>query len=59
MTYNEFQKRDMELQSQIADYRRQSCDAQATIAMNEKEIINLELARTNLRAAYSKTAMEE
>ena len=59
MTYNEFQKRDMELQSQIADYRRQSCDAQAAIAMNEKEIINLELARTNLRAAYSKTAMEE
>ena len=55
MTYNEFQKRDMALKAQIAYYRRNSCDAQATIAINEKEIINLEMKRTKLHNEYARS----
>ena len=59
MTYNEFQKRDMVLKAQIADYRRNSCDAQATIAMNEKEIINLEMERTKLHDEYARSVNDK
>lgn len=54
MTYQEFSQRDMELQAQINDYRRDSLNAQQQIIANEIEITRLQDKRTALSHEYAK-----
>lgn len=53
MNYQEFQKRDMELLSRIADLRMSAEDHNAQIAFNNKEIAMLDLERAKLRSEYA------
>ena len=52
MTLSEFEKRDLELRIQIANYREMNCDNQAQIALNQKEIVRLELQLSKLHHDY-------
>ena len=53
MDYNEFKKRDLDLQKKIADYSMDSQDKEAQIAVNNREIIRLNWERTQLRALHN------
>ncbi len=53
MKYQEFQKRDLELLSRIADLRMNAEDHNAQIAFNNKEIAMLDLERAKLRSEYA------
>lgn len=53
MTYQEFSKRDLELNMQITEYRRDSFRAQQQIAANEIEITRLQDERTALHYEYA------
>lgn len=53
MDYQEFQKRDMELLSRIADLRMNAEDHNAQIAFNNKEIAILDFERAKLRSEYA------
>ena len=54
MTHEEFLKKDMELQEQIADLRVQTFQMQSDIAQANKDITKLQFKRTELLAQYSK-----
>lgn len=52
MSVKDFNLQDAELQAMINDYRRQCWDAEAQIAINNREITLLEQKRVELRQQY-------
>lgn len=59
MSYREYLQRDLELQGQIAHYRSDSEQKKSEIALNEKEIVNLEFQRCELRKQYAESEYPE
>ena len=53
MTLKEFNEKDLELETQINQYRMQSAKLQAEILLNEQTIIGLQQERTVLRHDYA------
>lgn len=53
MTQQEFHERDCQLLSQINNYKMDSADKQAQIAINEREIARLQNERILLRYQLS------
>lgn len=53
MTLKEFNEKDLELETQINQYRMQSAKLQAEILLNEQTIISLQQERTVLRHDYA------
>ena len=59
MSYREFLQRDLELQGLIAHYRADSNQKRSEIALNEKEIVDLEYQRCELRKQYAESELPE
>lgn len=54
MTLPEYRARQMEIRTLINHYRAQSCELQAQIDMNEREIVKLDQQLTELHEQFLK-----
>ena len=52
MTFKEYQKKDLELAAKITEYAKDCYDKEAQIAVNNREIQQLEFERKELYALY-------
>lgn len=59
MTLPEYRAKQMEIRSMINHYRTNSCELEAQIAMNEREIVKLDQQLTELHEQYVKQFDQE